>query len=257
MTPAVCRTIAERELDVLIIAGDIAGDYTISASFIQTLRRESSTRCLFVPGNHDIWTESHPRLDSWTIYNRLLEIDGNLASGPVDLDDTWSVTGDLGWFDYSLADGMFSSKELAAMEYGGREWQDHLYAVWDRTPEEMHRFFLEKLQERLDSLDRRKVFFVTHMLQNDMFTVKDDHPQAGLWKYFNGFLGSSDYGALIRSHPNIRVAVSGHVHYRKRSVENGTEYICNCLGYSSEWNGTDDPFVEVPKAILVLDTSDL
>lgn len=257
VTPALCGEIHRRGLDALIIAGDMAGDYTISSAVIRTLRREAGIPCMFVPGNHDIWTENHPNLDSWTIYHRLAELDGNLAAGPVDLEDEWTVIGDLGWFDFRFADRRFTPEELSAMEYGGRQWQDHIYALWGRPPEEMHRFFYKKLEKQLKETAGRKVVLVTHMVQADEFTVKEDHPQAELWKYFNAFLGSPDYGLLAEKFPQVKLSISGHVHYRKQFTRGDTLFVCNCLGYSSEWDGTDDPRIEIPKALLTVDTDDL
>ncbi len=257
VTPALLGEINKRELDAVIIAGDISGDYIISASVIQTLRRETEALCLFVPGNHDIWNEFHPRLDAWTIYNRLMEIEGNLSAGYVDLDDTWTVIGDLGWYDYSFGDGSFSSAELSTMQYGGREWQDHIYAKWDRSPEDMHRYFYEKLEGQLKELAGRKVIMVTHMLPIDDFTVKEDHNQAELWKYFNAFLGSRDYGVLAERTADIRLSISGHVHYRKHSTRNETLFLCNCLGYRTDWEKTDDPYKEIPGALYTVNTDDL
>lgn len=257
VTPALVREIEQNDIDVMLIAGDLASDYTISASVVQTLRRESGIPVLFTPGNHDIWNENHPDLDSWTIYNRLMEIPGNLAAGPVDIDERWTVVGDLGWFDYSLGGDSFSKEELSLMKYGGREWQDHIYAVWGRAPEEMHRFFYNKLVGSLETLRNRQVILATHMLPSREFTVGDDHPQAELWTYFNAFLGSEDYGSLADTYPQIKVSISGHVHYRKRFSRNGTLFLCNCLGYTSEWDGTEDPAVEVPRTLITLDTETL
>ncbi|MBN2049663.1 MAG: metallophosphoesterase [Spirochaetales bacterium] len=254
VTPALIGEVAARELDVLILPGDISSDYTLSASVIHTLRRETGIPCLFVPGNHDIWTEKHPSLDSWTIYRRLEEIEGNLASGPVTLSDRWAVVGDLGWYDFAFGDPKFSKEDFEAMAYGGREWQDHLYARWNRPTLEMHRYFLDKLSTWLDSLKGKNIILVTHVIPVEKFTVGSDHSQAQMWKYFNAFLGSPSYGHLAEAHPSVKVSLSGHVHYRKQFRRKGVLYICNCLGYSTEWDGTENPYEEIPKALITLDT---
>ncbi|MCK4541190.1 MAG: hypothetical protein KAU17_03035 [Spirochaetales bacterium] len=69
----------------------------------------------------------------------------------------------------------------------------------------------------------------------------------------NAFLGSSEYGELILKFPNVKYAVSGHVHYRKRKVMKGIEFICNCLGYRSEWHENGDVDVEVDRAMMMIE----
>jgi len=86
----------------LITAGDVADDFRRSEGFVQTVRERTGRRCLFVPGNHDIWTEHHPEMSSWQIYEALQEVPGNLSSGPQPLADDWIAVGDLGWYDYSF-----------------------------------------------------------------------------------------------------------------------------------------------------------
>ena len=90
---------------------------------------------------------------------------------------------------------------------------------------------------------------VTHMLPIREFTVPVPNET---WDYFNAFLGSSALGDLLLGYPDVKYSVCGHVHYRKEVEKEGRRFLCQCLGYSTEWQGTDDPFVEVPRSMKVL-----
>ena len=136
------------------------------------------------------------------------------------------------------------------MQYEEIVWQDRINAVWDRTTLEMHRYFIKKLEDQLYQYRDRKVIVVTHVLPIKDFTVQ---PPDEMWKYMNAFLGSGEYGELILKYPNVRYAVSGHVHYRKRVKIKSTEFICNCLGYRSEWYKNGDADVEVDRAMMVIE----
>ncbi len=51
--------IEENQVETMIIAGDVANDYEITLDFLHDLENAADVRCLFVPGNHDIWNEKH------------------------------------------------------------------------------------------------------------------------------------------------------------------------------------------------------
>jgi hypothetical protein len=87
------------------------------------------------------------------------------------------------------------------------------------------------------------------MLPIEEFTVPVPNET---WDYFNAFLGSRALGDFLLSRPEVKYSVSGHVHYRKQVEKAGKTFICQCLGYSTEWQGTDDPFVEVPKCMKII-----
>ena len=106
------------------------------------------------------------------------------------------------------------------------------------------------LEDQLYQYRDRKVIVVTHILPIKDFTVQPPDP---MWEYMNAFLGSAEYGELILKFPNVKYAVSRHVHFRKRKVIKSTEFICNCLGYRTEWYKNDDADVEVDRAIMTIE----
>jgi putative phosphoesterase len=250
VTPAIVRNIKENSLDMMIIAGDIASDYQLTLGSLKEIEEKGKVPCLFVPGNHDIWTENHTEKNSWEIYELLKSFTHNLANKSYEPCNNWVIIGDLGWYDFSFGDSnKYNVENFSQMKYEERVWQDSINAVWNRSTMDMHRYFLDKLENQLKMYANKNIIVVTHVLPIVDFTVL---PPSPMWEYMNAFLGSSEYGELILKYPNVKYAISGHVHYRKRKVINGTEFICNCLGYKNEWYNNDDPFVEINRAMMII-----
>jgi len=227
----IAEEILRKGIDTLLIAGDISSDYLLTLETVRKLREATGRTILFVPGNHDIWNEHHPETRAWDTYNAMLEDPGNIAARPFRTPEGWTILGDLGWYDFSFGDPSFSFEEFTEMQREGRVWQDKIMSIWDRDTTAMHRLFLERLSRSLDVSDPAKTVAVTHVVSVRDFIVQNPGP---MWRYFNAFLGSPEYGSLFVSRGGA-LAVAGHVHYR-RSVRHGnTEFICPCLGYTSEW----------------------
>ena len=47
----------KRQLDLLIIAGDISNNYQMTCAFISQVKAQINIPVLFVPGNHDYWSD--------------------------------------------------------------------------------------------------------------------------------------------------------------------------------------------------------
>ncbi len=250
VTPALCSYINNSTVDLFIIAGDIASNYLLTLETITTIEKQTGIPCLFVPGNHDIWTEYHPDMTSWDIYHALQKHPHNLASASYRINDNWTAIGDIGWYDYRFGSNTYTVKDFDRMQYDGRVWQDSIQAKWDRSTIEMHTFFLEKLENQLKEQKDKNIILVTHVLPITAFTVQNPPP---LWEYFNAFMGSPDYGKLAEKYPGIKYAICGHVHYRKEVKQRDTNFICSCLGYTAEWSDNDDPGEEIPKAVKIIE----
>ncbi len=250
VTPSIIKYIRKNSLDLMIIAGDVASDFNLTLDSLREIEDIGKVPCLYVPGNHDIWTENYPEKTSWEIYELLKSYSHNLANGPYEIAGNWIVIGDLGWYDFSFGDAGYSFSDFSRMQYEERVWQDSIKAVWDRPSLEMHRYFIKKLEDQLNKYKNKNVIVVTHVLPIKDFTVQ---PPSPMWEYMNAFLGSSEYGELILKYPNVKYAVSGHVHYRKQKIIQDTEFICNCLGYRSEWYENDDADIEVKRSMITIE----
>jgi putative phosphoesterase len=245
---ALVTVIEEEEVAAVIIAGDVANNYVTTLKTLDKIEHASGARCIFVPGNHDIWNEHHPQKTSWQTYDALRAFSGNLACGPIELAFGWVAVGDLGWYDYSFGDPKYSRKDFDRMQIGDRLWQDKVKAVWGRTTLQMHRYFLEKLEGQLACCRGKKIILVTHVLPIADFTVPRPDP---LWGYLNAFLGSRSYGELALEYA-VRYSICGHVHYRKEAACNETRFICNCLNYASQWINRNDPLREIRQAFKTI-----
>ena len=241
-----------RGLDILLIAGDISSDYELTLATVDRLIAASGARVFFIPGNHDIWNQRHPGLTAWDTYNALLAHPSNLARGPILLEGNWAVVGDLGWYDFAYGDSSFAREDFERMRYGERTWQDKIYSLWDRDTLAVHAMFMERLGLALDAAKGRKIIVATHVVQVPEFTVS---PAGPMWKYFNAFLGSPDYGRLCQER-DVELAVCGHVHYRRRVSQGGTEFVCPCLGYTIEWPAPPDPAAEIARTLMVYELGD-
>ena len=243
------EAIEENKVEVMVIAGDVANDYQVTLRFLHQIEATTGVRCLFVPGNHDIWNEKHPAKTAWDIYHALEKFPGNLARGPVELTDQWVVIGDLGWYDYSFGSSDYTISEFDRMKIKDRLWQDKIKAVWGKSTIEMHQYFYHKLEKQLDAYKQKSIILVTHVLPILDFTVQ---PPNNMWDYLNAFLGSRQYGELALKY-SVAYSISGHVHYRRQKKYENTTFICNCLNYASQWIDNDDPVVEVKRAFKTID----
>ncbi|MBI9106293.1 MAG: metallophosphoesterase [Spirochaetales bacterium] len=251
VTPAVCDTIKNNDLDLFITAGDIASDHKLSLEVVTRIEKETGRDCLFVPGNHDLWNEKHPGISAMETYTAMAAHPHNLASGPVKLKNGWSAVGDTCWYDYSFGTGsVFSFEDFQRRSYKGRIWQDSIMTDWKMPDKKVHDWFLGRVEESLILSEGDEIVAVTHMLPIDDFTVPVPHDT---WDYFNAFLGSRSLGELFLKYPSVKYSICGHVHYRKQVVKGGITNICQCLGYSTEWFDNVDPFVEVSKTMKIIE----
>ena len=232
---ALLEVVDESRLDALIIAGDISNDVRLSLKVLNGLRDASGIPVLFVPGNHDYWSKENGITDTWEIYGQFRTYDGCLSESPRALNEDWVVIGNSGWYDYTLGEDKYGFGDFEKMRTPDRTWQDSLYVDWGRSNRDIHRYFYEGLERELSEHRGKQVIMVTHMLTHPYFKVPMPHPQ---WEYFNAFLGSAEYAALYEKY-GVRYGIMGHVHYRKRHAERGTEMICACLGYRREWKEAD------------------
>jgi len=228
---ALLEVAAERGLDGLIIAGDISNDMNRSLAVLHELKERCGFPVWFVPGNHDYWSKDNGLRDTWHIYRQFQTFEGCLSERPCELDNGWVVIGNSGWYDYTMGEPDYSYDDFERMHAMDRTWQDSIYVTWGMSNRDIHKYFYERMERELAQYEGKPVVMVTHMLAHPYFKVPMPHPQ---WSYFNAFLGSTEYADLYRRY-GVRYGIMGHVHYRKRHADQGTEMICACLGYRKEW----------------------
>ncbi len=243
-----CNNIINYKVDLMLIAGDIANDYQFSLEILKKMEYMTGVKCLFVPGNHDLWNVKHQDKNAWDIYNALQAFPGNLSREPYMINEDWVVIGDAGWYDYSFGSPEFDLEEFDRMESNERIWMDKIFVQWDRPTREIHHYFYRKLEQLLQRYANKKIIFMTHVVPHEDFTVKY-YPQ--MWDYFNGFLGSKDYGELVLN-SGVKYAIFGHIHHRKEKQIGDTTFICNSLGYTREWRHSADAYLEIYRSFKTI-----
>lgn len=264
---ALIDAINAASIEHFLLAGDVSDDYRTTLRVLRDIDRDCDPKIWFVPGNHDLWVPEDFPGNSFDIYQKLLEFEGNLARGAASLGDGVWMVGDTGWYDYSFGSRAFEPQQYELMEYCGRVWFDRDMVRFERTDLELHRWFLSRLSDTLERLpeDSFKVA-VTHTVSHPRFSVDvtglelpgcDDvvsaeKPPVGIWRYFNAFLGSGDYGELFERN-GVDLAVCGHVHHRETARLGNTRFVCQCLGREDEWPEGGSPREAVASALAVVD----
>ncbi|EGQ2718337.1 phosphohydrolase [Staphylococcus pseudintermedius] len=243
---AVVRLIDQEALNMLIIAGDISNHYSTTFEFIAQLTSEVTIPIYFIPGNHDLWRQPDEQLTTAEILRLYQDHPQCLMGTPVVVDN-YVIAGHMGWYDYSFAADRFTYDKLAKGKHYGATWQDKVYTAFGVSDPQLSQCFAAEVWQDLVSYADRQVILVTHVVTHPKFTVPMPHR---IFDFFNGFLGTSDFKPLYQ-HFNIPYSVMGHVHFRKRLVDDNTTFLCPCLGYPREWR-TDDLATELKHALQVI-----
>ena len=221
----------KKGLDCLVIAGDISNNIFTTLQFLDKLIPLTGNRVYFVPGNHDMWDQDHKAKDSYETYERYQTYPSCLINRCIDFDNEWVMMGDIGWYDYSYGNAVFSKEEFQRRSLGERTWMDSVHVHWQEPDENIHTDMLARMKANLTLNRGKKCIMITHMVTNPAFIVPEEQEE---WKYFNAYLGSKEYGELFEQE-QVKISVMGHVHYRKREKIGGVDYICPCLNYHSQW----------------------
>ncbi|HIV82281.1 MAG TPA: metallophosphoesterase [Candidatus Salinicoccus merdavium] len=244
---ALAEEIRNRQIDMLLIAGDISNSYELTMDFIHTISKESGVKIKFVPGNHDLW-QSDMSKSTEEILQRYADQPECLIRRPYILNDEWAIAGHTGWYDYSYASDRFTYERLSRRAYYGGTWQDKENIDWRHSDDIISEKFADEVRKDLESLEGRKIILVTHVVTNKHFKVPMPHR---LFDYYNAFIGTSDFDKIYDDY-DIRYSIMGHVHFRHSLTEGSVTYICPCLGYKREWR-TDDIRTEMGNSMYVIE----
>jgi 3',5'-cyclic AMP phosphodiesterase CpdA len=255
--PEVVALIAERvrrlEPDVLVVAGDVSSSVEHVEAALAALR-PSAPHAVFVPGNHDLWClpgapTSRERYEE--VLPARVRAAGFVPLGraPVELPTSsgpMQFVGVTGWYDYSLRnrdlDATFALEDYQRGAWGRLRWNDKLRIVWPGEAGELDdpaicRQQVALLEAQLAEAGERPTVVVTHHLPfAELVTSKGEPP----WDFLNGFMGSSALGAAILRSPGVRLALSGHTHFRKSARLDGAggpvRAEVSPIGYPSEYS---------------------
>lgn len=213
--------------DLLIIAGDITDVPTL---FDRTLRELTGKfhSVLFLPGNHDLWTQRQAGGSSFEKFHQTLQraVDFGAFTEPIKRGATWFVPLH-GWYDYSFGE---PSDELTKI------WNDFRMCKWPEgmEPKAITDYFSALNTPHL-SLAGEQILTFSHFLpRTDLIPGFVPKKVKALFPV----MGTTVLEAQIRIlRPGIHIY--GHSHFNRDVVHNGIRYINNAFGYPHETRISD------------------
>ncbi|MBO1221095.1 metallophosphoesterase [Staphylococcus nepalensis] len=231
---ALVRIIQKRQIELLLIAGDVSNHYQRTKQFIENIEINAQIKVLFIPGNHDFWS-AETGITSSEILDTYIKMDNCLIDQPYVVNDEWAIVGNTGWYDYTYANSKFSLERLARRKYYGATWQDKVKIDWPMEDRKLSAIAAKQTIKDIEKVKHKKIILMTHIVTHPKFAVPMPHR---IFDYFNAFIGTSDFNSIYTSY-DIKYSIMGHVHFRNTFEENGVTYICPCLGYQREWRTSD------------------
>lgn len=222
--------IKRKELDYIVFSGDISGNWSLSLDILDCINQRTNTKAFMVSGNHDIWDLNK---NTGSILQELSKHPYYLNDEFVTLNDEWELFGGLGWYDYSY-------KPLGVVDYYVEKkkkqlWNDSNFIDLQTKDTTFTMNQIDKWEKSFtNNKNKKNVIFSQHFVPHKEFIViKENNPK---WNFTNSYIGSSEIGRFIESEASIKISAFGHTHKRFGEVQlRGKTYICNPLGYPSEW----------------------
>lgn len=244
--------------DVLLLVGDTA--VADGESLEDCLGRFNfSGPKLFVPGNHELWTN---RPSSYAILleelpRRVRAMGWQWLSADPFVAGKIAIVGSLGWYDYSFARAeleiprrFYQAKlspglALRLPEYAYlspeaddvsptaqsvmARWNDGSRVRLGRTDDQFLDELLKQLKAQLEQLHAAETIVAAiHCLP---FAQLLPPPSSMQWSFARAFLGSRRIGELLLQYPNVRTAICGHSHWPAEARVDHIEAINIGSGY--------------------------
>ncbi len=223
LTDCLIPFLKKNKIDVFVFGGDSGGSLS---EFIRLQKKVVSEGIVFwgIPGNHEMWDRKEK--DSWSVYEKLREFSRPLVLG------NHAIVGNMGWYDYSTASDMYSTKELDKM----KGWMDKSFCRWNgMSNQDVAAKMLADLDEDLSSIDKnKKIIGVTHIVPFKQFI--EEKPWDFRWNYTNAFIGNTNIGKKFLEY-NTKEIFFGHTHSKRYARVNGVEVFSTPFGYCrhNEW----------------------
>ncbi len=243
------RIISEKELDMLVIGGDISNHYTTTLLFVEELEKRAEIPVYFIPGNHDFWEEEEASKDTQGIYGLYKDHPQSLIEKPLQLNESYTLVGHPGWYNHAVYDKkQFSPEEIEKGKFRWAYWQDKLRLNWEMSDQEVSRYFSNIIRQDLEKVTTENIILQTHVVTVPEFTVP--MPQR-TFDFFNAFIATDDLKNVHNEYP-ISHQLMGHVHFRGEIIKEETKLITHSLGYRREW-WSNDLYQELQKGLYILD----
>lgn len=254
-----------RELDYLVLSGDIAAGADAALRFCERLDAAMTTRLRIVAGNHDLYvpdyknlTPAQIRAESAAFYARITyESAYSLLLHPI-ITPQWFITGLGGWYDYSFARGYpdVDVERLSRSRVARWLWSDNAqvrggcfdYRIDKARVEEDIRTLRAALT--CSEASGRRTCVVTHMLPTRALAARLPIPY---YSHFVHLLGSERYRALYEE-MGVSLSISGHTHLPMRRCISGVRYVNVSIPSRALWRHPFAPEKEIERVMLVLNS---
>ena len=219
------KRIIKTNADVLILAGDtfhFKQQHLIDClKLFDTFKGDK----LFVPGNHDLWTNSS---DSLVLYEKILPKFVKqcgfhyLDQKPFIKGDVGFV-GNIGWYDYSFKDSSLLIPERYYLDKRWPNvvtWNDGRYVHLNMSDAAFTKKLNDKLKRHLASVSRHgKMIICTfhHVPFTELLRTR----HTSIDKFLTAFSGSRQTGEIIKSFPKVKFVFCGHTHQKKKALFSG------------------------------------
>ena len=245
------RIIAERDLGMLVIGGDISNHFTTTLAFVEELEKRAEIPVYFIPGNHDFWEEKDATKDTKGIYQLYKDHPQSLIETPLRLNDEYTLVGHPGWYNHAIYDfDKFTPEEIERGKFRWTYWQDKLRMDWEMTDQDVSKHFSNIIENDLEKVTTDNIILQTHVVTIPEYTMPMPHR---VFDFFNAYMATSDLKTVHKNYP-ISHQFMGHVHFRENIIKENTKFITNSLGYRREW-WSKDLYQEVNNSLYILDLS--
>lgn len=247
LTPEFISWLKDKPYDVLIIAGDLAGDAFAAIKLVEKIKAQTNKEVYFVAGNHDVWVPEQAEENSWGNYHLMMN-HPNYLHAPSEVGDH-VIIGGMGWYDYSL--GMDDISSDTFKKEKKHLWKDARFARWEIDDEVLLTRFIKSWRADLEKHRNKPVMFVNHFIPYKAFLTW--LPDNDKMNFCQAYMGSARIGQMLDQYSNIDYVAFGHTHHRHGMVDHhGKTIICQPLGYVDDWEG--DSFVEeLDKAAVIIE----
>ncbi len=238
-----------KQLDRLVIGGDISNHFTSTIQFVESLQNQAEIPVHFIPGNHDFWEEADATKDTKGIYQIYKDHPQSLVESPLQLNDAYTIVGHPGWYNHAVYDKTkFTPEEVEKGKFRWAYWQDKLRLDWEMTDTEVSSHFSQIIQKDLEKVTTDHIILQTHVVTVPEFTMPMPHRT---FDFFNAFIATDDLKYVHHQYP-ISHQLMGHVHFREKIQKDQTQFISNSLGYRREW-WSKDFYQEVLNSLYILE----
>ncbi|AMB99188.1 hypothetical protein AWM75_03830 [Aerococcus urinaehominis] len=91
---------SEKEINILVINGDVSNNYQISLNFIENLNKAVSSQVYLVPGNHDYWQRQPAKKATLLIHEYFQSHQLCLVNQVIRLKENYLLLASPGWYNH-------------------------------------------------------------------------------------------------------------------------------------------------------------